>query len=376
VSSAGRRAGIKDGTRSGLWAAFADAIDALRPQYVVIENVRGLLSAAAHRAGEHSDECGDMEPVAPVMGNGTGRPVLRAAGAVLGDLADLGYDAVWATVAASDVGAPHRRERVFIVASSASAHQGWEEGSTTYAAPQDSAAVSVALLPTPNAGLGEHRRDNGQDPERRRAQGRQVSLADVACYDLLPTPCLSDTKTPQHVDKRLDGGHQLNLADCAISHQEWGKYANVIHRWRCVIGRIAPAPTEPNKNGNPRLSAAFSEWLMGWPAGWVTDPDIGISRNDQLKIIGNGVCSQQAVAALRFLLGVTSGTNTHTHTHRERADVTTLLPTPVAMDSVGARNATSSRQPGSKHHAGTTLTDVLWQMAGITDAANENAATE
>jgi len=45
-----------------------------------------------------------------------------------------------------------------------------------------------------------------------------------------------------------------------------------------------------------------------------------------------------------------------------------LLPTPVAMDSVGARNATSSRQPGSKHHAGTTLTDVLWQMAGITDA--------
>jgi len=48
--------------------------------------------------------------------------------------------------------------------------------------------------------------------------------------------------------------------------------------------------------------------------------------------------------------------------------VIALLPTPVAMDSVGARNATSSRQPGSKHHAGTTLTDVLWQMAGITDA--------
>ncbi len=49
-------------------------------------------------------------------------------------------------------------------------------------------------------------------------------------------------------------------------------------------------------------------------------------------------------------------------------DIPHLLPTPVAMDSVGARNATSSRQPGSKHHAGTTLTDVLWQMAGITDA--------
>ena len=35
VSAAGKRAGIKDGTRSGLWAVFAEAIDALRPQYVV-----------------------------------------------------------------------------------------------------------------------------------------------------------------------------------------------------------------------------------------------------------------------------------------------------------------------------------------------------
>ena len=67
-----------------------------------------------------------------------------------------------------------------------------------------------------------------------------------------------------------------------------------------------PAPTEPNKNGNPRLSAEFSQWLMGWPAGWVTDPAIGISRNDQLRIVGNDVCSQQAIAALRYLLAVTA----------------------------------------------------------------------
>jgi DNA (cytosine-5)-methyltransferase 1 len=42
---------------------------------------------------------------------------------------------------------------------------------------------------------------------------------------------------------------------------------------------------------------------MGWPAGHVTDVD-GISRNDQLRIIGNGVVPQQAVAALRWLLSV------------------------------------------------------------------------
>lgn len=49
-------------------------------------------------------------------------------------------------------------------------------------------------------------------------------------------------------------------------------------------------------------------------------------------------------------------------------DCSSLLPTPVTTDRLGARNATSSRQDGSQHHAGTTLTDVLWQMAGATDA--------
>ena len=105
VSAAGKRAGIKEGTRSGLWSYFAGAIDSIRPSYVVIENVRGLLSAKAHRnlvPGE-----GDVDQ---------GGTVLRAAGAVLGDLADLGYCARWSTLAAGAVGAPHRRERVFILA--------------------------------------------------------------------------------------------------------------------------------------------------------------------------------------------------------------------------------------------------------------------
>lgn len=125
----------------------------------------------------------------------------------------------------------------------------------------------------------------------------------------------------------------------------WGKYEPAIRRWQSIVGP-APAPTEPNKNGNPRLSAAFSEWLMGWPQGWVTHPDIGISRNDQLRIAGNGVCPQQAAAALRYLLGIATSTHTHT-TQRERADVK-LLPTPCARDhkdgdsaAVRARNTPS-----------------------------------
>ena len=112
VSAAGRRAGIREGTRSGLWSYFATAINQLKPRMVVIENVRGLLSTAAHSP---------VESAADAMGDGAGRPVLRALGAVLGDLADIGYDAQWTTVAAADVGACHRRERVFIVATPADA---------------------------------------------------------------------------------------------------------------------------------------------------------------------------------------------------------------------------------------------------------------
>ncbi len=110
VSLAGAGAGIAPGTRSGLWSEGARAIKALRPSLVLIENVRGLLSARANS---------DVEPCPWCLGDRGGdgqQPVLRALGAVLGDLADLGFDAEWIGVPASDVGACHQRFRVFVLA--------------------------------------------------------------------------------------------------------------------------------------------------------------------------------------------------------------------------------------------------------------------
>ena len=107
LSLAGKRAGLKEGTRSGLWSEFARAIEELKPRLVVIENVRGLLSATADNGMEYSDE---------VVGYLAGRSPLTAIAAVLGDLADLGYDAKWTGVRAADAGAPHNRFRVFIIA--------------------------------------------------------------------------------------------------------------------------------------------------------------------------------------------------------------------------------------------------------------------
>jgi DNA (cytosine-5)-methyltransferase 1 len=124
LSAAGRRAGLAAGTRSGLWSHMATAIHHLRPRLVVIENVRGLFSACADSRMGRCPRC--------VGGPGPHRPVLRGLGRVLGDLANLGYDAVWHGLPAADVGAPHERFRVFIAATpNAAAHtpsDGWQQG--------------------------------------------------------------------------------------------------------------------------------------------------------------------------------------------------------------------------------------------------------
>ncbi|MEU0656154.1 DNA cytosine methyltransferase [Streptomyces albogriseolus] len=124
VSSAGKRAGLTADSRSGLWTHFARAIRELNPRLVVIENVEGLLSASADRGLGLDAEALEEEARA-------GR-VLRALGAVLGDLATLGLHAEWERVGADDVGAPHRRRRVIIYAWQAAFDPrgfGWGDGS-------------------------------------------------------------------------------------------------------------------------------------------------------------------------------------------------------------------------------------------------------
>lgn len=83
VSSAGKREGL-DGQKSGLWREMARVVCRVRPRLVFVENVSTLAA--------------------------------RGLGEVLGDLAGLGFDAEWTSVLAADVGAPHRRNRVFILA--------------------------------------------------------------------------------------------------------------------------------------------------------------------------------------------------------------------------------------------------------------------
>jgi len=266
VSSAGMRLGMRPDTRSGLWSHMAYAIDLLRPRLVVIENVRGLLSA---------DAACDLEPCPWCVGDDEGRP-LRALGRVLGDLADLGFDARWCGLRAADVGAPHGRFRVFITAWPASDtnRQGWEGTE-----PAD-AALGCEPTAADAPGCGDTYQPGGCDAEG------------------LPVGAVAGPGAGGGSGRAAEGGHELDGDATLVA---WGDYGPAVRRWELILGRPAPAPTQTGTRGGRQLSALFVEWLMGLPAGWVTDVP-GLSRNEQLKLLSNGVVPQQCAAAVRWLL--------------------------------------------------------------------------
>ena len=120
----------------------------------------------------------------------------------------------------------------------------------------------------------------------------------------LPTPTTRDHKdgTIAPAKHRPEDKDTLTRA-MAHKGSEWGQYEPAIRRWEQVIGREAPKPTEPTgRDGQQQLSARFTEWMMGLDDGWITSPEIGLTRNEALKACGNGVVPQQAVLALTNLL--------------------------------------------------------------------------
>ena len=168
--------------------------------------------------------------------------------------------------------------------------------------------VSLLLTPAVND-MGEGKTPEAWDAwtERMKAahgngNGHGASLS-IEAQRLLPTPQASDCdggRTRSMEALRL-GNRQEQLTDIRrLLEMRWGQYAAAIHRWE-TITRPAPPPTETGPKGNPRLSAGFSEWLMGLPAGWVTDVP-GITRNEALRALGNGVVPQQGAAAIAEML--------------------------------------------------------------------------
>jgi DNA (cytosine-5)-methyltransferase 1 len=280
-SQAGKRQGEEDPRH--IWPWIIEGVRRLRPQYVILENVRGHLS--------------------------------KGFGTVIGDLADARYDAQWACVRASEVGAPHRRERVFIVA-----HRHGElfDGSRDLG---QGGHGRLAGSASSDQGREEERERDGDasggrrpvaaDTDRSGSQGREV-LSERGGEQLagpygLAVPSLADARDngllghpEQHSEAHsgLEGEHRGHPDGRPVEdagRPDMGKYEPAVQQWERMT---RPAPHPQDEKG--RLNPLFVEWMMGLPAGWVTD--LIPARAAALKILGNGVVPRQAEYAVRGLL--------------------------------------------------------------------------
>lgn len=258
VSLAGRRRGTDD--NRWIWDDIANAVRVLRPRLVLLENVTG------HRS------------------LGFGR--------VLADLATSGFDAEWGCYRASDVGAPHRRDRVFVLAWPSGLPPQFDgRGGVTADGPG-----GLTLLPTPDATHG-------------RKTSRTGPLL-AGAVELLPTPTVTDARGGRNVTanraavKPTTNAAGWTLSDVAHANR-WGNYSPAVRRWEQVTGREAPDPTVPGMRGQLQLSPRFVEWMMGLDDGWVTDHLT--HRTVALKCLGNGVVPRQAVYAYAELLTAAGG---------------------------------------------------------------------
>lgn len=244
-SLAGNRKGTAD--ERHLWPHVADCIRRVGPRYVVLENVRGHLTLGFDR--------------------------------VLGDLADLGFDARWALLRASDVGAPHRRERIFVVAAYAD-NVGHERRRPARGGWDGSPHGDVHAANADRQGL------EGSEPARRHLVPAGRAAADADCRGRCINPWQHSDQThaaeadDEHRDEPAGRGNDRGRPDM-------GRYEAAVGRWERLHGP-APAPL----NGR-RLNPAFVCWMMGYPAGWVD----GLTRSEALKALGNAVVPQVAEMA-------------------------------------------------------------------------------
>jgi DNA (cytosine-5)-methyltransferase 1 len=235
-SHAGLRKGKND--ERHLWPYVRDAIHTLRPEYAVLENVSGHLTLG------FAD--------------------------VLSDLATIGFDAEWGTFRASDVGAPHQRKRLFIVAYPARGTWGEGEGRDYQESERSTGLATHTGSPTTDTDSDGH--------------GEQLHAGRMGGVEGEAT-----VSTQQWERSRGESN----------PGSDWGKYTPVIRQWELVLDRTVPVPTVTHKD-KQRLNPVFVEWMMGLDEGHVTGH--GLSAAQELKMLGNGVVPQQARAAVTQLM--------------------------------------------------------------------------
>jgi DNA (cytosine-5)-methyltransferase 1 len=226
ISLAGNGAGLA-GERSGLWSEYARVIGLVRPAYVIVENVAALLG--------------------------------RGLGTVLSDLAAIGYDAEWHCIPASAVGAPHRRDRIWIIA-----YPGGNEHESACIEKRWTTAAGFSEAASYPHGKGQH--DGTVDAEMGSAS---ESVADSAR--------LQSGRQEQRTKRKRarTRSESADVADAAITGLQGTAPFCELERGRFAING-------ESLNGN----------------AWELEPDVGRvahgvpARVDRLRALGNAVVPQ------------------------------------------------------------------------------------
>lgn len=239
-SHAGLRKGVED--ERHLWPYIKEIIGLFRPQFVILENVRGHFGLGFRE--------------------------------VLSDLTSIGYDARWTLIRASDVGAPHRRERLFVLAYPVGSR--WER-------------TESFDFQSPKSGITGDSNDepsNTDSVSHKHARRTNRNISQKA-GEILNRTDRGKPRSGTSVVPNSDNGRSL------------GSMPRLSKRYDPCSPMYLQEVPPPLDQG--KLNVKFVEYMMGLPAGWVTDIDL--PRSQMLKILGNGVVPQQAYRALELLNG-------------------------------------------------------------------------
>ena len=282
ISAAGAGKGI-DGERSGMWRHMARIVGEVRPRFVFVENSPMLVS--------------------------------RGLGRVLGDLAALGYDARWCVLGAIHTGAPHKRERIWIVADAASERRGEARELRSYESTKRTGSGGEAL-----ADASGNRRRQG----RAESEGQQGGFASEFCRSSLADADGLRKLQPQ--GRECDGGRWTGDGGDEVCHatsaglsigpsESLGRSAqdaksersdrevahpNGLHEQGEFSG--SPDPQGRSEQGERQIGPRRDggEW-------WESEPDVGrvahgvAARVDRLRCLGNGQVPAVAALAWRTL---------------------------------------------------------------------------
>lgn len=266
ISVAGKGAGI-DGARSGLWGEMFRIVCEVRPRFVFVENSPAL------------------------TGRGLGR--------VLGDLASVGFDAQWGVLGANDVGAPHKRERIWIVANARRRRRSepgeWEVEQSRGAETFGAGAVSNAMR---------------EQPHGRRAWAEQDGSAEPANSSGLHDMADAQSIRSQRSDERGSGweGNTAGLQPEPTGAGRSGRGQEVADT-HSLQGM--ESQSQQSEHRRPAGLHGRARGFQPWPADPADAPESGVGRVvdgvafrvDRIKALGNGQVPQCAAAAFKLLTG-------------------------------------------------------------------------